>query len=98
MWVDWYNWFGVWMLLFILVVVLIGVFIGLGSIGFSVLVCVYIGGDLIKVYVLVFGSEFKVDFVKVLLLDIVIVFNIFVVCVLDVVLIYVIVYDFGMWG
>lgn len=54
---DWHNRLGVWTLPFALAVALTGAFIGLGSVGFTVLAKAYTGGDLEKAYQPVFGSE-----------------------------------------
>ncbi|MHA6723748.1 PepSY-associated TM helix domain-containing protein [Sphingomonas sp. RS2018] len=54
---DWHNRLGVWTLPFVLALSLTGAFIGLGSVGFTVLAKAYTGGDLEKAYAPVFGEE-----------------------------------------
>lgn len=54
---DWHNRLGVWTLPFVLAVTLTGSFIGLGSVGFTVLARAYTGGDLEKAYAPIFGHE-----------------------------------------
>ncbi|NIJ30651.1 putative iron-regulated membrane protein [Sphingomonas insulae] len=54
---DWHNRIGVWTLPFVLAVALTGAFIGLGSIGTSVLARAYTGGKLEAIYAPVFGQE-----------------------------------------
>lgn len=54
---DWHNRLGVWTLPFALAVTLTGAFIGLGSVGYSVLARAYTGGDLEKVYAPIYGHE-----------------------------------------
>ncbi len=54
---DWHNRLGVWTLPFVLAVTMTGAFIGLGSVGISVLARGYTGGALKKVYAPVFGNE-----------------------------------------
>lgn len=58
---DWHNRLGVWTLPFALAVALTGAFIGLGSVGFTILAKAYTGGDLEKAYAPVFGTEPKAD-------------------------------------
>ncbi|KQS03004.1 peptidase [Sphingomonas sp. Leaf357] len=58
---DWHNRLGVWTLPFVLAVALTGAFIGLGSVGFSVLAKAYTGGDAAKIYAPIFGHEPKPD-------------------------------------
>jgi uncharacterized iron-regulated membrane protein len=54
---DWHNRLGVWTLPFVLAVALTGAFIGLGSVGTTMLAKAYTGGDLLKVYANIFGHE-----------------------------------------
>ncbi|WP_235532745.1 PepSY-associated TM helix domain-containing protein [Sphingomonas sp. Leaf412] len=54
---DWHNRLGVWTLPFALAVALTGAFIGLGSVGFTVLATGYTGGDLERAYQPIFGRE-----------------------------------------
>ena len=54
---DWHNRLGVWTLPLVLAVTLTGAFIGLGSVGFTVLARAYTGGDLEKAYAPIFGDE-----------------------------------------
>lgn len=54
---DWHNRLGVWTLPFVLAVALTGAFIGLGSVGTTILAKAYTGGDLMKVYANIFGHE-----------------------------------------
>ena len=54
---DWHNRIGVWTLPFALAVALTGAFIGLGSIGTTVLARAYAGGKLEAIYAPVFGHE-----------------------------------------
>ncbi|WBH18067.1 PepSY-associated TM helix domain-containing protein [Sphingomonas radiodurans] len=54
---DWHNRLGVWTLPFALAVALTGAFIGLGSVGFSMLARAYTGGDMEAVYAPIFGTE-----------------------------------------
>lgn len=54
---DWHNRLGVWTLPFVVALALTGAFIGLGSVGFTVLARAYTGGDLEKAYAPVFGHE-----------------------------------------
>ncbi|WP_404368686.1 PepSY-associated TM helix domain-containing protein [Sphingomonas sp. MMS24-J45] len=58
---DWHNRLGVWTLPFALAVTLTGAFIGLGSVGFTVLARAYTGGDLTRVYAPIFGQEPATD-------------------------------------
>ncbi|MFZ5748456.1 MAG: PepSY-associated TM helix domain-containing protein [Pseudomonadota bacterium] len=58
---DWHNRIGVWTLPWALAVALTGAFIGLGSVGFTVLASAYTGGDLEKVYAPIFGDEPPAD-------------------------------------
>jgi len=59
--VDWHNRLGVWTLPFVLALALTGAFIGLGSVGFSVLARAYTGGDMEKAYAPIFGREPAAD-------------------------------------
>lgn len=54
---DWHNRLGVWTLPFVLAVALTGAFIGLGSVGTTMLAKAYTGGDTLKVYAHIFGHE-----------------------------------------
>ena len=54
---DWHNRLGVWTLPFALAIALTGAFIGLGSVGFTVLAKAYAGGSLEKAYAPIFGVE-----------------------------------------
>lgn len=54
---DWHNRIGVWTLPFVLAVALTGAFIGLGSVGTTLLARAYTGGKLEAVYAPVFGHE-----------------------------------------
>jgi uncharacterized iron-regulated membrane protein len=54
---DWHNRLGVWTLPFVLATTLTGAFIGLGSLGTTMLANAYTGGDLVKVYAPIFGEE-----------------------------------------
>lgn len=54
---DWHNRLGVWTLPFVLAVTMTGAFIGLGSVGVTVLARGYAGGDVEKIYAPVFGHE-----------------------------------------
>lgn len=54
---DWHNRLGVWTLPFALALALTGAFIGLGSVGFSVLAKAYTGGDIERAYAPIFGAE-----------------------------------------
>ncbi|MBB4154636.1 putative iron-regulated membrane protein [Sphingomonas jinjuensis] len=54
---DWHNRLGVWTLPFVVAVALTGSFIGLGSVGFSVLAKAYTGGDMERAYAPIFGAE-----------------------------------------
>ena len=54
---DWHNRIGVWTLPFVLAVTMTGAFIGLGSVGASVLARVYTGGSIEKIYAPIFGGE-----------------------------------------
>lgn len=54
---DWHNRLGVWTLPFVLAVALTGAFIGLGSVGFTVLAGAYTGGNMEKAYAPIFGGE-----------------------------------------
>lgn len=54
---DWHNRLGVWTLPFVLAVTMTGAFIGLGTVGASVLARAYTGGAIEKVYTPVFGDE-----------------------------------------
>jgi len=54
---DWHNRLGVWSLPFVLAVALTGAFIGLGSVGATLLAKAYTGGDTLKVYANIFGHE-----------------------------------------
>jgi uncharacterized iron-regulated membrane protein len=56
---DWHNRLGVWTLPFVLAVTLTGSFIGLSSVGYSVLAKAYTGGDLERVYAPIYGAEAK---------------------------------------
>lgn len=58
---DWHNRLGVWTLPFVLALALTGAFIGLGSVGFSVLANAYTGGDIERAYAPIFGTEPKHD-------------------------------------
>lgn len=58
---DWHNRIGVWTLPFALAIALTGAFIGLGSVGFSVLAKAYAGGDAEKIYAPIFGREPKAN-------------------------------------
>jgi uncharacterized iron-regulated membrane protein len=58
---DWHNRLGVWTLPFVLAVTLTGSFIGLSSVGYSVLAKAYTGGDLERVYAPIYGAEAKSD-------------------------------------
>lgn len=95
---DWHNRLGVWTLPFILAVALTGAFIGLGSIGFSVLARAYTGGDLTKAYAPVFGSEPKADPAKAPLPDIATALNTLAARAPDAAPTYVIVHDPGTRG
>ncbi|MGP7796912.1 PepSY-associated TM helix domain-containing protein [Sphingomonas sp. CLY1604] len=57
---DWHNRLGVWTLPFVLAVALTGAFIGLGSVGFSVLAKAS-GGTLEQAYAPIFGTEPPAD-------------------------------------
>jgi uncharacterized iron-regulated membrane protein len=54
---DWHNRLGVWTLPFVVAVALTGSFIGLGSVGFTVLAKAYTGGDMERAYAPIFGAE-----------------------------------------
>ena len=54
---DWHNRIGVWTLPFVLAVALTGAFIGLGSVGTTMLARAYAGGKLEAIYAPVFGQE-----------------------------------------
>jgi len=54
---DWHNRLGVWTLPFVLALALTGAFIGLGSVGFSVLARAYTGGNIEQAYTPIFGRE-----------------------------------------
>ena len=58
---DWHNRLGVWTLPFVVALSLTGAFIGLGSVGFTVLARAYTGGDLERAYAPVFGHEPAAD-------------------------------------
>lgn len=67
---DWHNRLGVWTLPFVLAVTLTGAFIGLGSVGFTVLARAYSGGNLEKAYAPVFGHEPEPDAARAALPDV----------------------------
>ena len=54
---DWHNRLGVWTLPWVLAVALTGAFIGLGSVGATLLARAYTGGDIEKIYAPLFGDE-----------------------------------------
>ncbi|WP_234419327.1 PepSY-associated TM helix domain-containing protein [Sphingomonas sp. EC-HK361] len=58
---DWHNRLGVWTLPFALAIALTGAFIGLGSVGFTVLAKAYSGGNLEAAYAPIFGAEATPD-------------------------------------
>ncbi len=58
---DWHNRLGVWTLPFVLVLTMTGAFLGLGSIGATVLARAYTGGSLERIYTPIFGTEPKPD-------------------------------------
>lgn len=58
---DWHNRLGVWTLPFALAVTLTGAFIGLGSVGFSLLARSYNDGQIERAYAPVFGDEPAAD-------------------------------------
>ncbi|MGE0774805.1 MAG: PepSY-associated TM helix domain-containing protein [Sphingomonadaceae bacterium] len=54
---DWHNRLGTWTLPWVLAIALTGAFIGLASVGASLLAQTYTGGDLDKIYAPIFGDE-----------------------------------------
>lgn len=54
---DWHNRLGVWTLPWVLAVALTGAFIGLGSVGVTMLANAYEGGDMDRIYAPIFGDE-----------------------------------------
>lgn len=58
---DWHNRLGVWTLPFVLAVALTGAFIGLGSVGATMLARAYTNGAIEPVYATIFGHEPKPD-------------------------------------
>lgn len=58
---DFHNRLGVWTLPFVLAVSLTGAFIGLGSVGFTMLARAYTGGDMAKAYAPIYGAEAAPD-------------------------------------
>ena len=58
---DWHNRLGVWTLPFVLAVAVTGAFIGLGSVGATVLARAYTGGEVERIYAPMFGHEPKPD-------------------------------------
>jgi len=54
---DWHNRLGIWTMPWVMAVALTGAFIGLGSVGATVLAKAYAGGDVEKIYATVFGDE-----------------------------------------
>lgn len=67
---DWHKRIGVWTLPFALAVALTGAFIGLGSVGTTLLARAYAGGDLEAIYAPIFGHEPAPDPAKAALPDI----------------------------
>ncbi|HEX8445101.1 MAG TPA: PepSY-associated TM helix domain-containing protein [Sphingomonas sp.] len=66
---DWHNRLGVWTVPFVLAVALTGAFIGLGSVGFSMLARAYTGGDMERIYAPIFGQDPAPDAAKAPLAD-----------------------------
>ncbi|WP_082474439.1 PepSY-associated TM helix domain-containing protein [Sphingomonas sp. Leaf343] len=58
---DWHNRLGVWTLPFVLAIALTGAFIGLGSVGATLLARAYTNGAIEPVYATIFGNEPKPD-------------------------------------
>jgi uncharacterized iron-regulated membrane protein len=58
---DWHNRLGVWTLPFALALALTGAFIGLGSVGKTLIANAYHGGDLERTYAPIFGDEPEAD-------------------------------------
>lgn len=58
---DWHNRLGVWTLPFALALALTGAFVGLGSVGATLIAKAYNGGDIERTYGAIFGAEAKPD-------------------------------------